>query len=67
MTLSAKNYHEVPEVVQLCKDIKVEFTMYEEQKKTGIENISFENRYIISEQEETKKLLLEPYARCDFF
>jgi hypothetical protein len=37
------------------------------QKKEGLTNIIFENRYIVSEQEETKKLLVEPCARCGFF
>jgi radical SAM protein with 4Fe4S-binding SPASM domain len=96
MTLSKINYHELPEMIALCKDLGVQFTMVEFlplghahgkrdwvltkeqrketqrylftlQKKEGLTNIIFENRYIVSEQEETKKLLVEPCARCGFF
>ena len=96
MTLSKINYHELSEVIALCKDLKVQFTMveylplghsygkkdwvltkeqrkemqrylYTLQKKEGLNNIIFENRYIVSEQEDTKKLLVEPCAHCGFF
>ena len=41
--------------------------LYEEQKKRGLDKIQFENRYIISEQELTKKMLADPDRPADFF
>jgi len=40
--------------------------LFDLQKKEGMDSIMFENRYIVSEQEKTKKLLVEPCARCGF-
>ena len=96
MTLSKLNYHELPEMIALCKEIGIQFCMVEylpsghsrgkkdwaltkdqrkemqrylfaQQKKEGFDNIVFENRYIVSEQEDTKKLLVAPCARCGFY
>ena len=41
--------------------------LYEEQKIRGLNKIQFENRYIISEQELTKKILADPDRPSDFF
>ena len=41
--------------------------LWKEQRKRGLANIQFENRYIVSEQEATKRLLAVPDSPCDFF
>ncbi len=41
--------------------------LWEEQQKRGLDNIQFENRYIVSEQELTKKMLADPDRPSDFF
>ncbi len=41
--------------------------LWDEQQKRGLDNIQFENRYIISEQELTKKMLADPDRPSDFF
>jgi radical SAM protein with 4Fe4S-binding SPASM domain len=37
------------------------------QKERGMDDIQFENRYIVSEQENTKILLANPHSDCDFY
>ncbi len=37
------------------------------QKERGMDDIQFENRYIVSEQENTKILLANPNSDCDFY
>jgi len=41
--------------------------LWKEQRRRGLANIQFENRYIVSEQEATKRLLAVPDSPCDFF
>lgn len=41
--------------------------LWKEQRKRGLANIQFENRYIVSEQEATKQLLAVQDTPCDFF
>jgi len=41
--------------------------LWDMQKQRGLNSIQFENRYIVSEQELTKKLLADPDTSCDFY
>lgn len=96
MTLSSVNFDDLVPLLNLTKELRVQFIMveflpvghsigkhkwslsteqrreaqhilYEEQKKRGLDKIQFENRYIISEQELTKKMLADPERPSDFF
>ena len=53
---------------ELSKDQRREAQrlLWDRQKKRGLSNIQYENRYIVSEQEETKRLLADPYSQGDF-
>ena len=96
MTLSSVNFDDLVPLLDLTKELQVQFIMveflpvghsigkhkwslsieqrreaqhilWEEQKKRGLDKIQFENRYIISEQELTKKMLADPDRPSDFF
>lgn len=45
---------------------KAQQILWKEQQKRGLAEIQFENRYIISEQQLTKKILADPDLPCDF-
>ena len=95
MTLSSVNFDDLLPLLDLTKELRVQFIMveflpvghstgkhkwglsmeqrrkaqhilWEEQKKRGLDKIQFENRYIISEQELTQKILADPDGPCDF-
>ena len=96
MTLSNVNYSDLVPLLDLTRELGVEFIMVEflpvghslgkhkwelsndqrrvaqrllwkEQKKRGLSDIQFENRYLITEQEATRKLLADPDSPCDFY
>ena len=95
MTLSSVNFDDLVPLLDLTKELGVQFIMveflpvghstgkhkwglsmdqrseaqhilWEEQKKRGLNKIQFENRYIISEQDLTQKILADPDRPCDF-
>lgn len=96
MTLSRKNYADLPDLFKLSRDLGADFIMVEfvpmghscnkaewvltkEQRKEaqrylaelqkthGLFTVHFENRYLIAEQEETKKICADPARPCGFY